>query len=834
MIYKNEYLREISFPIGGIGSGCFGIAGNGELCDWELFNHPNKGSLLRFSHIAVKAKTAAGTVVRILQGDHITELTGRYGGKPYSGFGFGPDNGTMCGFPHFREVTFNGRFPTADVTFSDPDFPGEVTLSVLSPFIPLDSESSSLPVGIFRIEFRNPTDQPIEYSAVFSLANPFEKAYNREQRTANGHFVTLGSYLPKDDLTYGDLTLGTPAGDTEVQEYWYRGGFSDHLDVFIRQLCTEDRLPPRHYDEERTVAGQDIASLASHITLSGGKSGSRHFVLSWYVPNRRNDWRSAPDPTPWKNYYATRFASSMEVAEHCIADLDKLVGRTEAFRDALHNSSIDPVVIDAAASVLSVLRSATVMRLEDGSFYGFEGVNEHEGSCEGTCQHVWNYAYALCFLFPDLERSIRDNEFTYCTEENGRTHFRIRLPRNGFNDFRACLDGQMGCVIKTLREWRISGDSDWLRRVYPTVKKILAYAWSEENPDAWDRDRDGVLEGRQHHTLDMELFGPSAWLQGMYLAALRAGAEMADFMGDGDFAAECRRMFASGAEFVRRELWNGEYFIQKLDLSDKTPCIRFDCEGDYWYEESGELKYQIGEGCEIDQLLGEWHARLCGLGDLFDKEQKKTALQSLMRYNFKPTMRNCFNTWRVFSLCDEGGCVMCEFPKARPTVPLPYYAETMTGFEYALAGLMLSEGMTEEGLTLVRAVRDRYDGKKRNPYNEIECGSNYARAMASFALLPLLCGLSYDLPHGKMGFAPADKENFNCFFSLGTGWGTLAWSQGAAAVRLTEGSLTLQELDIPARAKHLLIDGRETAFEQEGDAIRFAPCTVTRELLVRF
>ena len=117
--------------------------------------------------------------------------------------------------------------------------------------------------------------------------------------------------------------------------------------------------------------------------------------------------------------------------------------------------------------------------------------------------------------FPVGEWSFRDALHRRTTRPPG-----IRARRSPW--FRPCVDGTMGEVLKTFREWRVSGDAAWLRSVWPSAKKALAYAWSPANPDRWDPEKSGVLAGRQHHTLDMELFGPSAWLEGLYLAALRA------------------------------------------------------------------------------------------------------------------------------------------------------------------------------------------------------------------------------------------------------------------------------------------------------------------------
>ena len=106
MIYEGEYTSQISFPLGGIGSGSIGLGGSGMLVDWEIFNRPAKGSLNGRTHMAVKAKTKQGVKTRVLSGDLTQNLTGQYQKKNYTGFGYGPAGDTMCGFPHFRKVVF--------------------------------------------------------------------------------------------------------------------------------------------------------------------------------------------------------------------------------------------------------------------------------------------------------------------------------------------------------------------------------------------------------------------------------------------------------------------------------------------------------------------------------------------------------------------------------------------------------------------------------------------------------------------------------------------------------------------------------------------------------
>ncbi len=835
MIYKNEKLREISFPLGGIGTGSIGLAGNGALIDFEIFNRPNKNSVNGCTFFAVTAEYPDGRrIVKILQGDAMKNFSGFTRIHDGRGFGEGYDMNTMASYPHFRDVTFDGRFPIAALTFRDENFPGEVVLTAWNPMIPLDSENSSIPAAFFDIGIKK-AEKDVKYSAFFTVTNPFLKTENKIVSDIGYPAVMLRyADMSEDDTEYGDLTVAVDAENATVQEYWYRGGWRDPVSTFWYEM-TRGALSHRHYTQAHKA---DRCTVGAELQ----KDKKTRFVLAWNMPNCYNYWRRYKDENDkdvtWKNYYATRYQNSSASAYYALKHYDMLFEKTALFRDTLHSSSLDPVVIDAISSTMSVLKSPTVLRLENGEFYGWEGVHAQQGSCEGTCTHVWSYAYALCFLFPDLERALRETEFACDVAENGKMGFRTLLPLGrGVSETRACVDGSMLTVVKTLREWKISGNDEWLRAHWDTVQKILAYAWSEENPDRWDFDKDGVLEGRQHHTLDMELFGPSSWLEGLYLAALTAAAEMADHLGEPEKAAEYRAIFAKGYAYTKENLFNGSYFIQKVDLSAKEYTERFQSP-EYWNEEREQLKYQIADGSIIDQMLGQWHANLLGMGDIFDREQRKTALVSMFKNNFKPNLREFANMWRVFALNDEGGTIICDYPEGaeKPVIPIPYCEECMTGFEYAFAGLLISEGFIEEGLRAIYAIRDRYDGEKRNPWNEIECGNNYARAMASFALLPIFSGFTFDLPKKTIGFSPILTGDFRSFWSLGTGWGNFIRTKNKATVEIYDGSLTLSSLKLGGIGKvnAVLIDGTSVGFTQKDDTVSFETMTFTDKIEVEF
>lgn len=822
-VFSGDELNEISFPLGGIGAGCIGLAGNGRLIDWEIYNRPAKGSLNGNSHFAIKAmKNGELLDARVINGDVNTGLTGG---------GDGLSAATMAGFPHFRNCTFTGEFPIAKVDFADECFPGTIRLTAWSPLIPLNDKDSSIPAAFFDYAVTNTTEDTLEYTVGAALRNPYGgdpagESVNEYRTDGSIHamFLRQVKFAP-DHPVYGDLTLAADTtGQVSYQQYWYRGGWHDGLERYWRNFTEQYTYENRVYD---TPGNGDMANLAVKCTAAPGETVHFRYVISWSRPNCVNYWSrytkkdengNEVDVT-WKNYYATLFENSYVSAAYALKEWDRLWNGTKQYHDELFASTLPEEVIEAISATTSVLKSPTVLRLENGEFYGWEGVWTNHGSCEGTCTHVWNYAYALCFLFPNLERSIRETDFAYNQDEYGRMSFRMTLPlgreRGGF---RACVDGQMGGVIKTYREWKLLGDDNWLQKLWPAVKKSIEYAWSEHNPDRWDADKDGVMEGRQHHTLDMELFGPSSWLEGFYLAALLCGAEMAERMGEPDTAAEYRALYEAGKKWCDENLFNGRWYAQKVALTDKSVVDAFGADN-YWNDESGEIKYQIGDGCIIDQCLAQWHANLCGIGEIYDKEQLHTALRSLYENNFLPDMRSHYNTFRLFALNDEAGAIICSYPKdvVTPAIPIPYAQESMHGFEYALAGLMISEGMIEEGTAIVKAIRDRYRGYNRNPWNEIECGSNYARSMASFALMPIWSGYRFAMQDKTLGFAPIVDGDFRSIWAVDAAWGRYERRADTTTLTVCTGKLSLQTLELPyyTEVQSVTVDGQNIPFTFE-------------------
>ncbi len=524
-----------------------------------------------------------------------------------------------------------------------------------------------------------------------------------------------------------------------------------------------------------------IGSLSRRLSLKPGQTGEVTFALTWHFPNLK-----LPKLPPGR-HYATRFASALAVAEYVAANFDRLASQTRLWHGTWYDSTLPYWFLDRTFANTSILATSTCYRLANGRFWGWEGV----GCCEGTCGHVWQYAHAMACLFPHLERDTREYvDFGLAQQPDGAIHFRAE-----HNDIPA-IDAQAGTVLRALREHQMCPDTAWLKRNWPGIRKAIEWLIAK------DANGDGLIESNQHNTLDTDWFGPVAWLSGMYLATLRAGEKMAREVGEDSFARRCREIFERGQPNLVQQLFDGEYFINKPDPKHLDAI-------------------NSGTGCEIDQVFGQSWAWQVGLGRVLPEAETVSALRSLWRYNFTPDVgpyRDAYKPGRWYAMAGEGGLLMCSFPRSDwdyaqakgkgPDWAAGYFNECMNGFEYQVAGHMLWEGLTMEGLAITRMLHDRYRAARRNPWNEVECGDHYARSMASYGVYLAACGFEYDGPKGRLGFAPRlTPENFKCAFTTAEGWGSFQQKGEVRGVRcevkLCWGRLTLRSLRLalPAMTK---------------------------------
>jgi uncharacterized protein (DUF608 family) len=703
---------------------------------------------------------------------------------------------------------FTGAYPFARIKFQDAKVPVRVGLEAFNPLVPLDVDASGLPVAVLRYGVRNPGTSPVNVGLAFTLENPVGK----EGRQASFHqdeglagLYMENPFLPATDPLKGSVVLGVlgaPAGSVSYLRGWKRTQWWDGPLTFWDDFTADGAL------SSDAPAKSPVGSIAVTQTVAASREVSVTLFLAWHFPNRtpeRCGW-TAPEGDEKSvvgNYYCQRFSNAWEVARHLSRELPGLEARTRKFASTVEQSTVPAAALDAALSNLSTLRTNTAFRTADGEFHGFEGCNDRSGCCHGTCTHVWNYEQTTAFMFPSLARSVRESEFLRNTREDGLMGFRSYLPDGKKIWDRAAADGQMGCVMKLYRDWQLSGDSEWLKRLWPQARRVLEFAWIK---GGWDANRDGVAEGVQHNTYDVEFYGPNPLCGVWYLGALRAGEEMARAVGDDATAREYRRLFESGSHWIDANLFNGEYYIQKVEGRSKEEVADGLMIG-MGAADPQAPDYQMGEACLADQLLGQYMAHVTGLGYLLDEERVKKALKSIYRYNYKASLGEHENVQRTYALNDEGGLLVAAYPSGkRPEIPFPYFGEVWTGLEYQFAAHLVFEGMTADALTVVESTRQRHDGGRRNPWNEPECGHHYARPMASWALLIALAGFRYSGVERRLTLLPQVRtRNFRSFWTVPSGWGafsqTIAPASHNVEIQAAEGSMTLAKLALGGNGK---------------------------------
>ncbi|UNK71093.1 GH116 family glycosyl-hydrolase [Microbacterium sp. H1-D42] len=839
--------QRAAFPLGGIGTGNVSLGARGELRDWEFENLPDKGRTNPRSFFAIHAAPEGGeAVTRVLEARH----TGRH--DLDAGYSFDD----LAGLPRLDAAELHGEYPIAEIDFTDSALPVEVSLRAFTPLVPLDPDASGIPAAVLRYRVTNPGATAVTVTVVGSMSHTAGRGTPgpdapwgmrgtqsvrwREDEGIRG--LDFDIDLPHDDPGYGTMSLTTTDASTTVKpqwvtSYWPDGGrlFWDDLTA-DGLLSAEPRLTledkPRGLFAERDAdAGAVLTeeqmmaklprvrtgSLGIVHTLAPGEARDFEFVLSWSFPNRRRGWHghivfddALEDGTPdlrdeldpiVRNHYATLWADAWAAGAHLHRELPALEAASDAFVEALYGGTLDPVLADAIGANVAAVRSTTCFVLESPTpelgegpvFAAWEGSFDHGGSCEGTCTHVWSYAQTVAWLFPSLERSARRAEFLLETDEAGAQKFRGNriwgAPRWFIGP---AVDGQLGTFLRLHREWRFSGDDDFLRELWPAAARSLEYAIRE-----WDRDGDGLLDGELHNTYDIEFHGIDPLANGFQLAALRAGARMAEHLGEADRAQRWSARADEAADAMERMLWNGEFYRQLIDDVDAH-------------------RYQYGDGVLSDQLLGQFHAFLGGLGYLLPEEHVRSALGAIVRHNHRDDLRAHESTQRVYALNDEGGLLLASWPNGgRPALPFVYADEVWTGIEHQVAATLLFAGMPDEALTIERSLRARYDGEHRNPWNEIECGNHYARSLASWALLIAASGAQWDGVSRTLAFDPVDADGAQRFlFTTGTGWGRVDIRPASITLHLDGGDLDLAQLvlrgEVVGRSIRLSAGGTHT------------------------
>lgn len=779
-VYRGDRLKECWMPLGGVGAGNIALYGNGALRQWQVLNQVNRGAQVDDSFFAVSAQVEGSPrVARLLQSTPVADL------------------------PPVAATEFIGEFPVATVRYLDPALPVQVQLQAFTPFCPLNARDSGLPAIVFLLTARNTRPRPAQMAFLGSLQNfvgwdGFSTIRGVQNPGFGGNLNAIEQYpgavtvalrnpkVPADDRRFGSLALSCLDPSASCTAAWTDPG------ALWEDFASDGRLEGPTESGPTADGTTANAALAWRCTLAPGESVTVPFVLAWHFPNRHADYQQALAKYRLGNMYNNWFTDAPAAAQYVAAHFPRLKANTLQFHDTFYDSNLPYWLLDAVSSQASTLTSQTCLWIEDGSFHGFEGCSATVGCCPMNCTHVWNYEQTLAHLFPELERKMRHTDLVIQQAPAGFIHHRTVLPLDLPRGSGPFTDGHLSTISKAYREHRMSANDSWLRAYWPRIQRAMDWAIS-----TYDEDGDGCIQSAQPNTYDCTIYGNNTFVGTQWLAALRAAEEMARLMGDTLSADRYHAIFARGAAKMDAELWNGEWWIQNVDM-DKYP------------------KHEYATGCHSDQLLGQWWADINGLGNLLAPEHVRTALGSIFRNNFRKSFEGFRQAPRTFAFPNEMGLLVCTWPRGgRPTTPTLYSDEVWTGMEYELAALMLRWGLTEEGLQLVKAARDRYDGSRRSPWNEVECGDHYARAMSSFSVLLAAEGYYYDGPAGFLKFAPTlQPDNIRAFFPAAEGWGTFSQTRRGRtqtdSLRLAYGILRLTQLELalPAGAQNTKVTCR--------------------------
>lgn len=802
--YTGKKTSSIEFPLGGIGAGNICFNGNGSLSGFSIWNKPGVHNMpYIYAAVCLKGETNR---LKVLEGQVPYDRIFRYAGGS-NGLGHLP-----YGLPRYSECEFSSRFPFANVKLTDHTMPIDVNITAWSPFDPPNADDSSYPMAIMEYELKNVSDRDAEGVYYFNVLNSTLMKKNDDAYTYRyGNGIVL--YQPankKEPTIEGAFSICIDDPATKVNTALFRGRWFDTSSFIINtmQECrSEDNSYPEGDDGE-TPGGM----LSVAFSLKPGEVKKVRVQCCWYVPNSdqfegpKEDKcdcscgcgsECTPESNNYKPWYTGQFDSVEKLADFIRSNVDRLYKGSRLFSDTFYSMTLPPEVVEAVSANLSIIKSPTVLRQPDGRMWAWEGCGDNWGCCSGSCTHVWNYAQAISHLFPGLERSLRETEFFHSQDERGHQQFRAALPiRDTEHTFVPAADGQLGGIIKLYRDFTILGDIVFLRKYYEKAKESIDYCIS-----LWDPKREGATIWPHHNTYDIEFWGADGMCTSIYLGALTAFVKMGEILGEN--IEDYRQLMEKSKNYLENKLFNGEYFIQNVEWKgmkgqeDLEACMieeKLSPECAELVEKEGP-RYQYGTGCISDGIIGAWFAMEAGLGAIADENKIRSHLMSVYQYNFKADLRDHINPQRpTYAFGNEGGLLLCSWPKGgRPALPFVYSDEVWTGIEYQVASHLIFMGCVEEGLNIVKTCRERYDGEKRNPYDEFECGHWYARALASYSLIESLTGIRYDAYEKTLYYKPQLKEPFVSFLCTDTGYGLCNYDGHELKFEVIKGTIDVKK-----------------------------------------
>jgi uncharacterized protein (DUF608 family) len=714
-----------------------------------------------------------------------------------------------------EQIRFDGRFPVCELEYEDAALPCRLTGRAVAPFVPHRTDVAATPGFYLDFEIGNPTAEPLTVSLLGTLVPSFcndEGCQNVLSKEADSVSVTLRPQQQTDAPNCGEVCLSVGgdgdrsflAGDYRrfLREYIFDDdafgvsqesvlfgfretgslpnsevgtpppGIPEEMDplsdeavadlfntyiqypfaasVLRRIRETQPAFPANRAEQVtflKSLRGQDrlkvqpeqfgAAALCSKVTLAPGETKTVRFVLTWYFPNH-----FSKDGRRLGHYYENLFRGAADanafLRNHRFEAFDKAV----AFSKLLYNTDMPAVYPDCWSGHLNtIIKSAWY--LKDGKF----GLWEGQGFCGfHTTDITYHASFGLLALFPDLQLGQMRMGAAF-QREDGRVHHCFSPDLDHVNGGYDRVDMNNQFVLMVLRDYLYTGDRDYLKEMWPHVIRAI------DAIGTLDSDGDGLPDrDTKRNTYDAWNFsGTPVYISILWLAALKAAAQMADETGDAVRADAWRDLLKTGLASLEKRLWNGTYY-------------------DLW--QSGDEK---DESLMTDQLDGEWFLRAAGIGGNLPDDRIRAVLRVILEQNFEP------DSGLINATCPAGRRTTLYSNKNCQTEAV------WTGIGYLTAALCLRVGLRGDADALVTAIHDN-QARFGALWDHWECGHHYTRPMSSWTTLTAALGLQVDAARKILRLEPI-ADNITLPLCLPGILGTVTVENGKASIRLTEGSL---------------------------------------------
>ncbi|MFH1570108.1 MAG: GH116 family glycosyl-hydrolase [Gemmatimonadota bacterium] len=564
----------------------------------------------------------------------------------------------MAGVEAARRIEYWGHYPVADAEY-ELDGPIQVGVRAWAPFIPGDAAASNTPAAVVEVHLRNPGGETVSGTLAMSFPGPGAAAarsgeYARERldEDFDGVLVAAASGVGYVLAVLGDEAAHFGAGLGRDGGAWSR---------------IDRELPPPTCRQDGGRALWTDGSAAAAVDFGLAPAGEKviRFLLAWYAPAvegarwtwpERDHVQDAVLRHRWigsdragrqhwfTQMYAARYGSAIEVARRVAAEHEDLLARVLAWQAAVYGDERYPVWLrDSLVNNLALMAEDSHWfqarpPLGDASFpEGAFALNESPRGCPHMscipCDFYGNLPVVL--FFPELARS-NLRLFMEYQLESGEIPFALgrigELPDMATPEYywQVSLNGTC-YVVMVDRLWQRTGDEGVLAEFYESVKRCNTFTMGLRTGPGGPISMPEV--GGMEWFEFGEWAGMCAHLGGLRLAQLRLVERMAEAVGDGEHAAECRTWFGDGSGAMEEEMWAGAYYLNFLDLA------------------AGKRSDDV-MGYQLD---GEWTARHHGVGGVFRADRVPVALETIKRCNV--------------GLCPEVGAANFARPDGAPLAP---------------------------------------------------------------------------------------------------------------------------------------------------------------------